>query len=60
VVSRCDKVKNLKPSVAYFDDYTRKAIGRARSSGIKSLKFQETLKVKNRELYGMLKEGYYN
>jgi hypothetical protein len=57
---RCDKVKNLEPSVEYFDDYTRKALERARSSGIKSLKFQQTLKVKNRELYGMLKEGYYN
>jgi hypothetical protein len=57
---KCSKVSKLEPSVAYFDDYTRKAIERARSSGIKSLKFQQTLRVKNRELYGMLKEGYYN
>jgi hypothetical protein len=57
---KCSKVSKLEPSVEYFDDYTRKAIERARSSGIKSLKFQQTLKVKNRELYGMLKEGYYN
>ncbi|MGB8934515.1 MAG: hypothetical protein WCC17_05360, partial [Candidatus Nitrosopolaris sp.] len=32
---KCSKVRNLEPSVAYFDDYTRKAIERARSSGIK-------------------------
>ncbi|MGC2575545.1 MAG: hypothetical protein WA364_28905, partial [Candidatus Nitrosopolaris sp.] len=52
---KCSKVRNLEPSVAYFDDYTKKAIQRARSSAIKPLKFQETLKVKNRELYGMLR-----
>jgi hypothetical protein len=51
---KCSKVRNLEPSVAYFDDYTRKAIERARSSGIKPLKFQETLKVKNKTLYEML------
>jgi hypothetical protein len=54
---KCSKVRNLEPSVAYFDDYTRKAIERARSSGIKSLKFQETLKVKNKTLYEMLREN---
>ena len=32
-----------------------KAIKRARNSGIKSLKFQETLKVKNKALYEMLR-----
>jgi len=32
-----------------------KAIERARNSGIKSLKFQETLKVKNKALYEMLR-----
>ena len=52
---KCSKVKNLEPSVAYLDDYTRKAIERARSSGIKSLKFEETLKVKNKALYEMLR-----
>jgi hypothetical protein len=52
---KCSKVRNLEPSVSYFDDYTRKAIERARSSGIKSLKFQETLKVKNKALYEMLR-----
>jgi hypothetical protein len=50
----CDKVKNLEPSVAYFDDYTRKALVRARNSGIKSLRL-ETLKVKNNALYEMLR-----
>jgi Primase X len=52
---KCSKVRNLEPSVAFFDDYTRKAIERARSSGIKSLKFQHTLKVKNKTLYEMLR-----
>ncbi|MGB8935880.1 MAG: DNA primase noncatalytic subunit PriX, partial [Candidatus Nitrosopolaris sp.] len=51
---KCSKVRNLEPSVAYFDDYTRKAIERARSSGIKPLKFQETLKAKNKTIYEML------
>ena len=50
------KVRNLEPSVAYFDDYARKAIERARSSGIKSLKFQDTLRVKNKVLYEMLRK----
>ncbi|MGA9153015.1 MAG: hypothetical protein WBZ36_20750 [Candidatus Nitrosopolaris sp.] len=49
----------MEPSV-YFDDYTRKALKRARSSAIKPQKFQETVKVKNKSLYGMSKEGYYN
>ncbi len=52
---KCSKVRNLEPSVAYFDGYTRKAIERARNSGIKSLKFEETLKVKNKALYEMLR-----
>ena len=41
----CHKVKNLEPSISYFD----------RHGGIKSLKFQETLKVKNKALYQMLR-----
>jgi Primase X len=54
-VLKCSKVRNLEPSVAYFDDYTRKAIEGARSSRIKPLRFQETLKVKNKTLYVMLR-----
>ena len=52
---KCSKVRNLEPSVAYFDDYTWKAIERAKRSGIKSLKFHGTLKVMNKALYEMLR-----
>jgi hypothetical protein len=52
---RCNKVKNLEPSIAYFDDLAMKAIQRARNSGIKPLKFQGTLMVKNKALYEMLR-----
>jgi hypothetical protein len=52
-LSMCGKVKNLEPSILYFDNYTTKAIERARNSGIKSLKL-ETLRIKNSELYKML------
>jgi hypothetical protein len=42
---KCSKVRKLEPSVAYFDDHTRRAIERARNNGIKSLKFQNTAHV---------------
>jgi hypothetical protein len=38
----------------YLDDLISRAIERAKETGIKPLKFEQTLQYKNRELYNML------
>jgi hypothetical protein len=47
---KCDKVRRLEPSEYYFDYL----IGKARISGIKPLKFEETLQHKCKALYDRL------
>ncbi len=37
-ILKCNEVKNLEPSIDYFDDLIRKAIERARNTGIRPLK----------------------
>ena len=56
-VLRCNEVKELEPSVDYFDELINKAIRRARDTGIKPLKFEETLRYKNQELYDLLRRS---
>ena len=56
-VLRCNEVKELEPSVGYFDELINKAIKRARDTGIKPLRFEETLKYKNQELYDLLRRS---
>ena len=51
----CNEIEKLKPSIEYFDDLIRKHIERARSTKIKPLKFEETLRYKNIELYNKLR-----
>lgn len=51
----CNEIRRLEPSVEYFDDLIGKSLGRAKNTGIKPLKFGETLRYKNRELYHILK-----
>ena len=53
-VLRCNEVKELEPSLGYFDELINKTIRRARDAGIKPLRFEETLKYKNQELYYLL------
>jgi hypothetical protein len=53
-VLRCHEVKDLKPSVGYFNQLISIAIKRVRDSEIKPLKFEETLRYKNIELYDLL------
>ncbi|MGA7899110.1 MAG: DNA primase noncatalytic subunit PriX, partial [Nitrososphaeraceae archaeon] len=54
-VLKCNEVKELEPSVAHFDELINKSIKRARDTGIKPLKFEETLRYKNQELYYLLR-----
>jgi Primase X len=56
-VLRCNEVKELEPSVGYFDELIIKAIRRARDTGIKPLRFEETLRYKNKELYVLLRRS---
>ena len=51
----CNEVEKLKPCVEYFDDLIRKHIERTKNTKIKPLKFEETLRYKNKELYSILK-----
>jgi Primase X len=53
-VLKCGKVRRLEPSEYYFDYLIGKAIERARISGIKPLKFEETLQHKCKALYDRL------
>jgi Primase X len=56
-VLRCNEVKELEPSVGYFDELINKAIKRVRDTGIKPLKFEETLRYKNPQLYDLLRRS---
>jgi len=51
---KCDQVKKLEPSVQHFEDLIRKAVERAKDTGIKPLKFEDTLQYKNKELYEII------
>jgi hypothetical protein len=53
-VLKCNQVKKLEPSLDYFDDLINRAIKRPKETGIKPLKFEDTLQYKNKELYEML------
>jgi hypothetical protein len=41
----------LEQSIEYFDHLIKRSIERAKSTQIKPLKFEETLRYKNREVY---------
>jgi Primase X len=53
-ILRCDGVRKLEPCIGYFDYLINRSIERAKETGIKPLKFEETLQYKNRELYDLL------
>jgi hypothetical protein len=48
---KCNDVKPLKPSIRDFDNIIRNAIKRSNDTGVKPLKFKDTLQNKNKELY---------
>jgi hypothetical protein len=56
-VLRCNEVKELQPDVGYFNELINKSIKRARETGIKPLKFEDTLRYKNHELYDLLRSS---
>ena len=52
----CNEVKSLHPSIRFFEDLIKKSIQRARlNSEIKPMRFEGTLKFKNKELYQLLR-----
>ncbi len=53
-VLKCDEMKSLSPSINGFDYIIKYAIKRARQTGIKPLKFKDTLQYKNKELFRLL------
>ncbi len=57
---RCNEVRELEPSGDYFVELIKKSIKRARETGIKPLRFEETLRYKNQELYDLLHQSKSN
>lgn len=53
-VLRCNEVKRIEPSIKYFDDLIKRSIERVRETQVKPLKFEETLRYKNKVLYDIL------
>jgi len=56
---KCNEMKNLHPSVRFFEDLIKKSIQRAQlNSEIKPMRFESTLKFKNSELYQLLRRTF--
>ena len=53
-ILKCNDVNHLKPSIRDFDILIKNAIKRAKDTGIKPLKFKDTLQYKNKKLYDMI------
>ena len=55
-ILKCDRVNEVRPSIRQFDNIIRYAISRCQNNpGIKPLRFEETLRQKNIELYRLLR-----
>ena len=55
-ILKCNKVKEVRLSIRQFDNIIRYAISRCQiNPDIKPLRFEETLRQKNRELYQLLR-----
>jgi hypothetical protein len=52
---KCSEIRKLEPSIEYFDDLIKRSIEGIESTQIKPLKFEKTLRYKNKELYDVLK-----
>ena len=53
-ILKCNDINPLKPSITEFDNIIKNAIKRAKDTGIKPLKFKDTLQYKNKKLYDMI------
>ncbi len=51
---KCNEVNPLKSSIKDFDDIIKNAIKRAKITGIKPLKFKDTLQYKNKQLFDII------
>ena len=51
---KCNNIKPLKPSIKDFDIIIKNAIKRAKVTGVKPLKFKDTLQYKNKKLYDII------
>jgi Primase X len=51
---KCNNINALKPSIKDFDIIIKNAIKRAKVTGIKPLKFNDTLQFKNKKLYDII------
>lgn len=53
---KCNEIRNLKPSIEYFDVLIKRSIERAKNTQFIPLKFEGTLQFKNKPLYDMLRQ----
>ncbi len=57
---KCNDVRPLKPSIKDFDIIINNSIKRAKVTGIKPLKFKDTLQYKNKKLYDVILSSLVN
>jgi hypothetical protein len=53
-VLKCNYIRPLRPSISNFDNIIKKSIKRAKVTGIRPLKFKDTLQFKNKKLYNII------
>lgn len=53
-VLKCNDVKPLEPTIRDFDIIIKNAVKRAKETGVKPLKFKDTLQYKNKILYTII------
>jgi hypothetical protein len=53
-ILKCNNINPIRPSIKDFDIIIENAIKRAKVTGIKPLKFKETLQLKNEKLYDII------
>ncbi|CAN5861048.1 hypothetical protein BH23THE1_BH23THE1_28340 [soil metagenome] len=53
-IQKCYTLKPLEPSISFFENLIKYEINRVKRTGIRPLKFKDTLQYKNKELYKLL------
>jgi hypothetical protein len=53
-ILKCHSIKLLEPSISFFENLVKYEIDRSKRTGIKPLKFKDTLQYKNKELFRLL------
>lgn len=53
-ILKCHAIRPMEPSISFFENLIKYEINRAKRTGIKPLKFKDTLQYKNRKLYRLL------